>query len=218
MIQTIQLGIPVARIELVDEEHVKAFNAYSKIDLKVSADAVRGIPRHARPATAEQSELFGAIAEKWAAVPSTGRPRKRTGSASGRRAMTPSGRRKSLMPGKEAFATDVCVPISRLAECVQRDAGRSRRANGSTGRSSAMSATAISMSCLLRPQRSGDELERVKGFYERLIDAGHRHGGHLHRRAWHRHRQDASFSKWNMGGRGGRDARRSNRPSIPRTS
>ena len=33
---TIQIGIPVARIELVDEEHVKALNVYSKLDLKIA--------------------------------------------------------------------------------------------------------------------------------------------------------------------------------------
>src|SRR5262245_36384483 len=60
VIQTIQLGIPVARLELVDEEHVKAFNAYSKINLKVAPTLF--VEFHGTEAgTAEQSELFGGI-------------------------------------------------------------------------------------------------------------------------------------------------------------
>jgi D-lactate dehydrogenase (cytochrome) len=69
-IQTIQLGIPVARIELVDEEHVKAFNAYSRIDLKVAPTLF--VEFHGTQAgTSEQSELFGAIAEELGGGPFT---------------------------------------------------------------------------------------------------------------------------------------------------
>src|SRR5438067_4467374 len=64
VIQTIQMGIPVARIELVDELHVKAFNAYSKLDMKATPTLF--VEFHGTPAsTAEQSEMFNAIAAEF---------------------------------------------------------------------------------------------------------------------------------------------------------
>ena len=59
-----------------------------------------------------------------AAGRSNGRPGRRTAPGSGRRATTATGRRRACGRARRLFATDVCVPISRLAECVaetQRD-------------------------------------------------------------------------------------------------
>ena len=67
-IQTIQMGIPVARIELVDAEHVKAFNAYSKLDLKVTPTLFvefHGTENSVR----EQSEMFGSLSEEFGGGP-----------------------------------------------------------------------------------------------------------------------------------------------------
>ncbi|MGL4590964.1 MAG: FAD-binding oxidoreductase, partial [Aestuariivirga sp.] len=61
-ITAIQMGLPVARIELVDAEHVKAFNAYSHLDLAVSPTLF--LEFHGTVASArEQAETFAAIAE-----------------------------------------------------------------------------------------------------------------------------------------------------------
>ena len=48
VIQTIQLGIPVARIEIIDEAQLRVVNAYSKTELSAGADAVLRVPRHQR--------------------------------------------------------------------------------------------------------------------------------------------------------------------------
>ncbi len=167
VIQTIQLGIPVARIELVDEEHVKAFNAYSKIDLKVAPTLF--VEFHGTEAgTTEQSELFGAIAQElgggqcaWATKEED---RRRLWQARHDAFWAT----KSLMPGKEAFATDVCVPISRLAECV-KETQADLAANNLYGPIVGHVGDGNFHVVLYCDRSDADELKRVKGFYERLI-------------------------------------------------
>ena len=118
-IQTIQMGIPIARIELVDAEHIKAINAYSKLSLAVSPTLF--VEFHGTEAgTREQAEMFEAIAAElgggnftWATVEED---RNRLWQARHDAFWAT----KNMKPGKsESFATDVCVPISRLAECVE---------------------------------------------------------------------------------------------------
>ena len=122
-IATIQSGIPVARIELLDALQVRATNLYSKLDLPESP--VLFLEFHGSPAgVAEQSERFGEIAAdlgggpfEWAT-----KPEDRTRLWQARHDAYWAGR--GLRPGAQAVATDVCVPLSRLAECVtetQRD-------------------------------------------------------------------------------------------------
>ncbi len=122
-ILTIQSGIPVARIELLDELQVKASNAYSKLTLPEKP--LLCVEFHGSEASvAEQSERFGEIAEELGGGPFewTTRPEDRSRLWQARHDAYWAGR--GLAPGKQAIATDVCVPISRLAECVtatQRD-------------------------------------------------------------------------------------------------
>ena len=113
---------------------------------------------------AEQSERFGEIAQaSSAAARSTGRRGRRSAPGCGRRATTPIALSTfTLRPGASMIATDVCVPISRLAECVTETSATSPRA-GWSRRSSAMSATAISISTLLVDMDDADEVTRANG-------------------------------------------------------
>lgn len=117
-ITAIQMGLPVARIELVDAEHVKAFNAYSKLGLKVTPTLF--LEFHGTEASArEQAETFAAIAEELGGGPYSMATKEEDRQKLWQARHDAFWATKSLMPGKEAFATDVCVPISRLAECVR---------------------------------------------------------------------------------------------------
>ena len=116
-IATIQSGIPVARIELLDELQVKATNLYSKLTLPEVP--MLFVEFHGSPAgVAEQSERFGEIADDLGGGPFewTPTPEDRTRLWQARHDAYWAGR--GLRPGVQAIATDVCVPLSRLAECV----------------------------------------------------------------------------------------------------
>jgi D-lactate dehydrogenase (cytochrome) len=116
-ITTIQSGIPVARIELLDELQVKATNLYSRLTLPEVP--MLFVEFHGSPAAvAEQSERFGEIARDLAGGPFewATKPEDRTRLWQARHDAYWAGR--GLRPGAQAIATDVCVPISRLAECV----------------------------------------------------------------------------------------------------
>lgn len=166
-IQTIQLGIPVARIELVDDEHVKAFNAYSKIDLKVAPTLF--VEFHGTEAgTAEQSELFGAIAQELGGGPFAWATKEEDRQRLWQARHDAFWATKSLMPGKEAFATDVCVPISRLAECV-KETQADLAANNLYGPIVGHVGDGNFHVVLYCDRSDAGEFKRVKGFYERLI-------------------------------------------------
>lgn len=116
-IAAIQYGLGVARIEFLDEAQIAASNAHSGLDLREAPTLFlefHGTPEAAR----EQVETFEALAAEhgggefeWA-----DRQEDRTRLWQARHDAYWAAR--ELRPGTEAFATDVCVPISRLAECV----------------------------------------------------------------------------------------------------
>ena len=121
-ILTIQSGIPVARIELLDALQVKACNLYSKLVAAGDADAVRRVPRHAGFGRRAVGAVRRDRARVSAAASSPGRPSPRSGRGCGRRVTTCYWAASGLRPGSRTMATDVCVPISRLAECVTETA------------------------------------------------------------------------------------------------
>jgi D-lactate dehydrogenase (cytochrome) len=118
VILTIQSGVPVARIELLDEAQMAAINKYSKLDHTVAPTLF--FEFHGSPAgVAEQAEAVKAIAGEF-------------GGTDFRWAATQEERSKlwqarhdayyaalALRSGAKGWATDVCVPISRLAECIR---------------------------------------------------------------------------------------------------
>ncbi len=116
-IMSIQSGIPVARVELLDEVQVRASNAYSKLTLRETPTLF--LEFHGSEASvAEQAERFGEIAAECGGGPSvwTTQAEERTKLWQARHDSYWS--MLQLRPGAKGLATDVCVPISRLAECV----------------------------------------------------------------------------------------------------
>jgi D-lactate dehydrogenase (cytochrome) len=121
VIQTIQLGVPVARIELLDALSLQAINRFSKTTLAEAPTLF--FEFHGSPAgVAEQAETVQAIAGElggtgfeWAT-----RPEDRTRLWQARHDAYFAC--LQLKPGCRCFPTDVCVPISRLADCIAETA------------------------------------------------------------------------------------------------
>jgi len=118
VIQTIQSGIPIARIEFLDEVQMDALNRYSKFDYPLLPTLFlefHGTPRGVQ----EQAEMVQAIAGEH------GGENFQWATEAGERTRLWQARHDALWadlalrPGSQAFPTDVCVPISRLAECMR---------------------------------------------------------------------------------------------------
>jgi D-lactate dehydrogenase (cytochrome) len=116
-ILTIQSGIPVARIELLDDVQMDAINRYSNLNHPVAPTLF--LEFHGTEASVkEQAESVQAIAAdlgggnfQW-----TTKAEERNKLWQARHDAAYAC--KALMPGAGIWATDVCVPISRLAECI----------------------------------------------------------------------------------------------------
>ncbi|MBP7066416.1 FAD-linked oxidase C-terminal domain-containing protein [Ferrovibrio sp.] len=117
VIATIQSGIPVARIELLDDLHVDAINKYAKYDMPVKDTLF--LEFHGTEAGArEQAEMVQALAADngGANFTWTTKPEERARLWQARHDAAYAA--KAMRPGCEIWATDVCVPISRLADCI----------------------------------------------------------------------------------------------------
>jgi len=116
-IQVIQLGVPIARVELIDANSVRMVNRHSKLALR--EEPMLLMEFHGSPASVqEQAETvqaiageFGGNAFEWATTPEE-RTRLWTARHNAYFAAIQS------RPGCRAISTDTCVPISRLADCL----------------------------------------------------------------------------------------------------
>jgi len=118
VIQTIQMGIPVARVELLDTATVRALNLYSKLTLRETPLLL--FEFHGSPAGVEEQATLvqeitrehGGMDFEWAVHPED---RNRLWAARHNAYFATL----QLRPGARASSTDVCVPISRLADCIR---------------------------------------------------------------------------------------------------
>ena len=118
VIATIQLGIPVARIELLDDLHMEAINRYSHTTYPVAPTLLFEFYGDTAQHVASQAEAVQALAAEcgghafeWATRPED---RERLWDARHNAHYAAL----ALRPGCRSWASDVCVPISRLSDCV----------------------------------------------------------------------------------------------------
>jgi D-lactate dehydrogenase (cytochrome) len=176
VIQTIQLGIPVARIEIIDEAQLRVVNAYSKTDYPLAPtlffefhgtseiaveDQIRSVEEIARE--------HGAKGFKWAS------------SLEDRNTLWQARHNAyyatvASRPGARAWTTDICVPISHLAECILetqadlKDAGVVAPLVGHAGDGN------FHLIIMLDPDDK-KEFDTVTRISERLVERALRFGG-----------------------------------------
>ncbi len=170
-IEAIQSGIPIARVELCDEMTVKAVNLHSKLGLPEQPMLL--VEFHGSDAGAkEQAERFGEIARdngggdfQW-----TTRPEDRSKLWQARHDAYWAC--FTLRPGAKAIATDICVPLSRLAECVE-DTQRDLASSNLLGPIVGHVGDGNFHVNLLIDMDDADEVKRTEAFLERLVHRGH---------------------------------------------
>lgn len=128
VIQTIQLGVPIARIELIDALTVRALNAYSKTQLREAPSLFFEL-HGSEAGVKEQVETIRMVADEhegqdfeWAVHPED---RSRLWQARHDAYFASL----ALRPGCRSLTTDAVVPISRLAECIEATAADLREHN-----------------------------------------------------------------------------------------
>mgnify|MGYP006227266309 FL=1 len=118
VINTIQYGIPVARIELLDKVQVCACNRYSGLELP--EETLLLLEFHGtKHGVGEQSEIFGEIASEYTPYEFKWTTDQEARTKLWKARHDAFWAAMALVPGGIAMSTDVCVPISRLAECVE---------------------------------------------------------------------------------------------------
>jgi D-lactate dehydrogenase (cytochrome) len=117
VIAAFQYGVPVARIELLDALQVRAVNAYSKLTLPETPLLL--LEFHGSEAgVKEQAEVFGEIAEDHGGTGFVFTTREEERGRLWQARHDAYWASLQLRPGAKGISTDVCVPVSRLAECV----------------------------------------------------------------------------------------------------
>lgn len=166
VIQAIQLGLGLARMELLDEMQVKAINIHSKLGLEERP--MLFLEFHGTEAGArDQVTLFEEIARGEGAIRFDWAEKEEDRRRLWKARHDAYWAIKTAWPGREGLATDVCVPISRLAECVLETQADIKRSGiiapivGHVGDGNFHSSPMID-------PNNPKEIEAVKGFLERL--------------------------------------------------
>ena len=175
-ISTIQMGIPVARIELLDEVQVDAINRYSDFDYALKPTLF--FEFHGTEAwVKEQSEMVKEISTEeggsdfqW----STQEQEKQKLWEARHNAYYAG---LALRPGSKGWATDVCVPISRLADCILETRSDIEESKLTVPLVGHVGDGNFHLLFLIDPENEEEELKLYQPLNDRLIERALRMGG-----------------------------------------
>ena len=175
VIETLQAGLPIARVELLDAAQVVASNAYSKLDLEPRPHLF--VEFHGTEAsTTEQVLLFESIASAngGSSLTFATKPEERSRLWKARHEAFWAA--VATRPGSRGVSTDICVPISRLAECVM-ETRADMEAHGIPGTMLGHVGDGNFHAIPLVDPDNPDEVKRMDAFLDRLAARAHRVGG-----------------------------------------
>ncbi|KFC73783.1 Glycolate oxidase, subunit GlcD [Bosea sp. LC85] len=174
-IVTIQSGLPVARIELVDDVMIRGVNLHSKLGLPETT--MLFVEFHGTEAgVKEQAERFGDIAADFGGGPFDWATKAEDRTKLWQARHDAYWAARALRPGVESVATDVCVPISQLAECVE-ETKRDIEASGLIAPIAGHVGDGNFHTQPLVDLADEDEMERCRGFIDRLVKRALAMGG-----------------------------------------
>jgi D-lactate dehydrogenase (cytochrome) len=168
VIQTIQMGVPVARVEFVDENGVRAFNKHDKLTLPEKPLLLFEF-HGSEYGVKEQAELVQQIADEHQAIGFEWATRPEDRSRLWQARHNAYFALLQLRPGCRAISTDCCVPISRLAECLletKADCEREKIIHGIVGH---VGDGNFHVQMLVDPNDPAD-IARAEGVNERMVD------------------------------------------------
>lgn len=117
VIETIQYGIPMARIELLDEVQIDAINHYSKVNYPLEPTLF--LEFHGTEAgVEEQATMVNEIAKEHGGTDFKWSTKEEEKTTLWRARHDAAYACMAMRPGTGMWATDVCVPVSKLAECI----------------------------------------------------------------------------------------------------
>jgi D-lactate dehydrogenase (cytochrome) len=173
VIEAIQLGVGVARIEFMDEHQVDAVNRYSHLGLLLKPTLLfefHGVSHASVEEAARMAEVLseehGGLGFQWQ---STLAERERLWKA--RHDVYYATR--ALRPGSQVLTTDVCVPISRLAECIVTTRADLDEASFLAVMVGHVGDGNFHVQCLYAPEQQA----KVDAFAERLVERAQAMGG-----------------------------------------
>jgi D-lactate dehydrogenase (cytochrome) len=176
VITTIQLGIPVARIEIIDEQQLEIVNRYSKTNYPIAPTLFFEFHGISEASVNEQARAVQEIANENGAIAfqSTSSPEERATLWQARHNVLYA--TIASRPGAKPWTSDVCVPISRLSECIletQQDLRRSNIVAPLVGHAGDGNFHLIFMV----DTGNAAELEAVKAANARLVERALKFGG-----------------------------------------
>ena len=173
VIEVIQLGVSVARIEFMDSGQVDAVNRYSHLELPVKPTLLFEFHGVSQASVEEAARMAEQLAQEHDGLgfqwQTTLADRERLWKA--RHDVYYATR--ALRPGSNVLTTDVCVPISRLAECIVATRVDLDRASFPAVMVGHVGDGNFHVQCLLGP----DQMEEADAFAERLVERAQGMGG-----------------------------------------